>query len=668
VSRYGNIIYGGGARYGDTPKLAYSVEPMTLNVLRFNEAYVGWQNPFGSFTRFRIVRNQNGFPETAEDGVVVYEVNSSDGSNLSGTLSKTVLKDGEENTSISNFVSIVPGKNLYYRVFLYTNQKVWVKAGEIQDVVPFDTDAMSKMINLLPRTLVSDVLSPFGVVPQKTDEAKSDVYNFLDAFAFTYEQMLTQTKLLVPNTGVESSNYLTIPAETYSVGRELESNLPIVNQRRLIRDAIYLYSKKGTAVGLKNYAESLTGFNTIVTESPNLLLSVQDSTFYKSTGNWAATNATISYTDELLPDTSVTNCVDKVYTLKIVASSAGNITLGASSPVTQAVPITPGNHYTYSFKLKSPTSAGSVTPAVTFYDADDNAVYTVPGSSVSANNTWEIATQTVNADEADIGAASYAGLKISWSAAGTYYVDMVCFQVGTSAVYDEARAVTVLLEPAKENYIENPSFEVDSSGWTLTGLSFSQDPTNFPLEGYPSIHSGKFTATATTWELSNTSAMPVDPGTYFNVSMYAYSDSIPMMDMYIDVFDADDNLITSFQDTHMMGPMWMRHYVGGLMDINTNPNHAHVRFVGTANIGDSFNIDMIQAQDTYVPTDYFDGSMPASVGVIWEGAANASPSLYYPGKDTKFLRLAQTMMDWVSMNTWWRIITPAGLEYTNLDV
>jgi len=667
VSKYGDIVYG-GARYGETPKLSYSVEPMTINVLNFDEAYVTWQNAVGVFTRFRIVRNQNGFPETAEDGVIAYEISSSDGSNLSGTLSKTLLKDGEENTADSTFIPIVPGKNLYYRAFLYTDQKIWVKAGEIYDVVPSDTDVMSKMINLLPRTLTSDVLSPFGVVPQKTDEAKSDLYNFLDGMAFTYEQMLTQLQLLRPYHNVDPSNYTTIPAEMFSVGMEPESNLPIVSQRRLIRDAIYLYSQKGTALGLKNYSQALTGFLTNVTVSPNLLLSVQDSTFYKSTGNWVATNATISYTDELLPNTAISNVIDQVYTLKIVASGAGNISLGNTSPVSQGIPITPGNHYAYSFQVKSPTSAGSVTPSVTFYDADDNAVYTIPGSSTAANNSWQLASQIINADEADVGAASYAGLKISWSAAGTYYVDMVCFQVGTTVVYDEARAVTVQLEPSQTNYIANPSFEVDDTGWTLTGLSFSQDPTNYPMEGYPSTHSGKFTATATTWELANTSQIPVDPGTYFNVSMYAYSDSIPMMDMYIDVYDASDTLITSFQDTHMMGMMWMRHYVGGLMDINTQPDHAHVRFVGTANIGDSFNLDMIQGQDTYLPTDYFDGSMPASVGVIWQGTANNSPSLYYPGKDTKFLRLAQTMMDWVPMNTWWRITTPAGLEYTNLTV
>jgi hypothetical protein len=77
---------------------------------------------------------------------------------------------------------------------------------------------------------------------------------------------------------------------------------------------------------------------------------------------------------------------------------------------------------------------------------------------------------------------------------------------------------------------------------------------------------------------------------------------------------------------------------------------------------------MVMAQDTYAPSDYFDGSMPELAGVIWEGTAHNSTSLYYPNKATKFLRLAQTLVNWMPMNSWWRITTPAGLEYNNLDV
>ena len=73
MSKYGYSVYGAN-KYGLTPKLAYSVEPMSINVLKFNEVYLSWQLPTGIFTRFRLVRNQNGWPETAEDGVVLYEL------------------------------------------------------------------------------------------------------------------------------------------------------------------------------------------------------------------------------------------------------------------------------------------------------------------------------------------------------------------------------------------------------------------------------------------------------------------------------------------------------------------------------------------------------------------------------------------------------------------
>jgi len=669
VSKYGNVIYG-GARYGDTPKLAYSVEPMSIAVINFGEVYVYWYNPTGEFSRFRVVRNQNGFPETAEDGFIAYEISSVNGSNLAGTLEKTILLDGEENSGQDNYIPITPGHNVYYKVFLYNSQGVWVKAGEIYDVVPKDTDVTARLINLLPRTLVSDVLSPFGVVPQKTDakEDKTQIYQFLDGISFTYEQLLTQISLLRPFHNVDPANYLTIPAEMFSVGMEPELNLPVVNQRRLIRDAIRLYSKKGTALGIKNYSQALTGFLTNIIVSPNMLLSVQDSTFYKSTGNWVATNATITSTNTLLPNTSVENCIDQVYTLKIDASSAGYITLGYDNPLGLGIPITSGNQYTYSLQVKSPTSAGSVTPSVAFFDKNNTQTYTVNGSDVSAVNSWKSVTQTVDASTSNIGTANYAALKLSWSAAGIYYVDMVSFQEGTDATYDEARLTNIILRPSKTNYIQNPSFEVDDSTWSKTNLTFAQDTEQKPAEGFPGSASGKFTATGTTWELSNTSLIPVTRGDYFNVSMYSYSETIFSMTMTVELFDSDGNFLYSFSKNHEVGPTWMRHYVSGLTDANIYVDHAHIKFSGTSNIGDVIYIDMVQAQNTFTPTDYFDGSMPSSVGVIWEGAAHSSNSLYYPGKNTKVLRLAQTLPDWMPMNAWWRISTPAGLEYHNLDV
>ena len=664
MGKYGDIIYG-GATYGATPKLTYSVEPMSTDVIKYREAYVYFQSPAGTFSRIRLVRNQYGFPETAEDGVIIWEQNSADGSSLEGTLNLTNVagrglefKDGEDNPYST---PIVPGRNIYYRVFLYTSDNLWIVAGSTRDVIPAFTGVIDKLINVLPRVYTSEELSPLGTV-----SPNSILYQFLDGFAFTYEQFLTQLALLRPIGILEKSNYTTIPGEFLNVGLSPEPTVSVLNQRRLIREALYLYSLKGTELGIKNYAESLTGYSPSVTISPNLMLTVQDSTFYNATGNWVATNATLSTTDEMVPPTTVTNAIDQVYTCKIVASDAGYMTLGFDFPVTKGIPITPGNHYTYSFQIKSPASSGTVTPSITFYDKDDGATYTSSGSGVAANNTWKLSTQTVNADEGEIGNASYAGLKISWSAAGTYYVDMVCFQTGTSVSYDEARALTLNLNPIKTNYIENPSFEIDATGWDLTNLTFSLNSSNYPKEGYPSLHSGQFVAGSGTWQLSNTSEIPVDPGTFFNVSMYAYSLDIPNMNMYIDVYDSSDTLITSISDTHTMTSTWARKYVRGLIDANLVADHAYVRFTGTG--PGTFNLDMIQAEDTYNPTDYFDGSMPVNEGVVWQGTANNSISLSYPGKTTKIPRLSDTMVDWVPMNMWWRITTPAGLEYTNLSV
>jgi len=670
MSKYSDVVYG-GSTYGATPKIAYSAEPMTIDVIKFQEAYITWQSPTGNFSRFRLVRNQNGYPETQEDGIVVYEFASPTGTSLSGLVPISTFKDGEDNPGA---IPITPGRPIFYTIWLYSlDSQLWVNAGSVTDIIPSNSNVTSKLVDLLPRVFTSQELSPLGTV-----DPTSALYKFLDGMGFTYEQWLTQLTLLRPSHNFETSLTSTIPAQFPSLGLVSEYNIPTVNQRRLIRDAIYLYSNKGTQLGIEGYTKSLTGFATVTTVSPNLLLSVQDSTFYQGTGNWVATNATISAVTSMLP-ASVANAIDTTYTCQIVASAAGSMSLGNDDALRKGIPITSGNNYTYSFQVKLPTGSGTVTPTITFYDADDYATYSISGTPVSANNTWKLVTQTVAADEDAIGTASYVGLSFAWSAAGTYYVDMVCLQQGSSVSYDEARAFTLQLQPFRSNYINNPSFEVDATGWSYTGLTFSQDSVNIPLDGFPSLHSGKFTTTGSgTWVLSNNSHIPVDPGTYFNVSMYAYSTTISSMDMFIDVYDEDNNLVTTFSDTHMMGGTWMRHWVGGVIDSHSDVSYALVRFSGTGS--GSFNIDMVMAEDTYTtpgmmmsgtviqPTDYFDGSMPSGSGVVWDGAANNSISLSYPNKTTKLRRLAQTLPDWVPMNTFWRITTPAGLEYTNLTV
>ena len=648
MSKYGYSIYG-GSKYGLTPKLAYSVEPMGINVIQFSQVFVTWQLPTGDFTRFRVVRNQNGWPETSEDGVIIYEQNSLDGLTLEGSIAASSYTDGEDNP---NQTSLNEGRNVYYRVFLYTSDEIWVKAGEISDVVPKNTRAINKMMDLLPRVLTSSILSPLGVI----DEA-SDLYKFLDGLAFSYEQMLTEIALARPAHNLESSTYNTIPGEVLNVGLTPEPNLPMLRQRALIREAIPLYANKGTTLGIASYAESLTGFAPTVTVSPNLMLTIQDSTFYETTGRWVASNATISSTDEMVPN-NADKSIDLVYTLKVIAATtSASISLGLNSPITQGIPVNPSTEYVYRANIKCPASGGA-TLKIEYYDRDGTVISNVT-QAISATNSW----QTISKTNTSPSNASYVVLYVLFSTATTYFVDMVYVGATPFVEYDEARAATISLAPTSENYVENPSFEIDDSNWTLTGLTFTQDA-DVPLVGYPGSSSGKFVA-AGAWTLECDSIFPVETGIYFNVSHYMKSPDMTTMDVTIELYDVDDELVDSELSSHEVTDTWERTYTSILIPTDSTAVYAKARHEGTAG---TFYIDMVMAQDTFAPTDYFDGSMPELIGAIWEGTAHESISLYYPNKSTKILRLAQTLKDWVPMNAWWRITTPAGLEYTNLDV
>ena len=648
MSKYGYSVYGAN-KYGLTPKLAYSVEPMSINVLKFNEVFVSWQLPTGNFTRFRVLRNQNAYPETAEDGVIIYELISQNGLSLEGTLAQSSFYDGFDNPTQT---AINTGRNIFYRVFLYTSDNVWVRAGQISEVVPEDTDATKKVVDLLPRVLTSSNLSPLGVV----DEA-SDLYKFLDGMSFSYEQMMTEIKLTRPAHNLESSNYKTIPGEVLNLGLNPEQNLPMLRQRALIREAIPLYANKGTALGITNYVEALTGFAPTLTTSSNLMLTVQDSTFYQNTGRWIATSATISSTNEMVPN-NASKSIDLVYTLKVIAATtSAKISLGLNAPIKQGVPITPSTEYIYKTNIKCPASGGA-TLKIEYYDKDGIVISNVT-QAISATNSW----QTISKTNTSPSNAYYVVLYVLFSTVTTYYIDMVYVGATPFVEYEEARATTLNLAPKLENYIGNPSFEVGTTGWTLTGLTFTQDA-SVPPEGYPGSYSGKFVA-AGAWALKSNYQLDIEPGIYFNISHYIKSSNMANMKLFIELYNASNTLLETIETTQTFTNSWVRKTKTILIPSDSTATYAKYRLSGTVG---TFYLDMVMAQDTYTPSDYFDGSMPELVGVVWEGTAHDSTSLYYPNKSTKFLRLAQTLVNWMPMNAWWRVTTPAGLEYTNLDV
>ena len=646
MAKYG-INYYGASYYGATPKLAYSVEPMAITVLSFSTVLLGWQTPTGNFSRIRLVRNQNGFPEHAEDGITIWEEYATE-----GTVSRVTIIDGEDNPES---IPLTSGKAVYYGMFIFTEEKIWVNAGQINDLVPKNHNTQTKFINLLPRVFTSKEQSPFAEV-----DTTSALYSFIDGFSFTLEEFLTYIDLLRPtHSRLETSASLLYP-ETTHLGLTYEPGLSTRTQKKLIREAIYMYGRRGTSNGLGTYVESLTNFAPDVTVSSNLLLSIQDSTFYNSTGSWTATNATLSSVTEQVPVTG-TNVIDETYTCKIVASSSGVMSLGTTSAITRGVPVLPDTEYTVSAQVKSPTSAGNMTIAIQWFDKDGTSISTSTSTTISANNTWQLKSYTVTSPVN----ALYAGIKISYSASGNYYVDQVCFQLGDTVVYDEARAVDVFLNPNKTNFVKNPSFEVNvTDSWTLDGsVTITQDIDVSPA-AYSGSQSAKLVATGP-WTFT-IDDIPISGGLYYTLSAYIKTNA-SLNVKFIGKDEFGDP--TGHEESHTFSAQtdWARITATDLIDAINESNVAYysVEFSGSTG---TFYLDCVQFEQSPTATDYFDGELPTNYGAVWEGTANNSYTRMYYNKDLKLQRLSQTLSDWIPMNSWWRIRSYEGLEYTNLDV
>ena len=651
MTKYG-VGYYGSSKYGLTALLQYSVEPMSVLVSSptiatdFRKVTVYWQSPNGDFSRFRLVRSQVGFPETAEDGVIIFDEFAS-----SGTVSRSSFVDGEDNPGD---IPLVSGRQVYYRVFLFTSDKVWVNAGDITAIVPSDHQAHQQLMDSLPKVFTSAEQSPLGVV-----DYNSAIADFLWGFSFTLEEFYTYLELLRPrHTGLETP-YELIPAEVSNVGLTPEPGLPTKNQKRLIREANYMYSRKGIKSAIETYAEALTGFAPVITVSENLLLTVQDSTFYDSIGNWTFESATAEASEEQVPAPG-DNVIDGVFTCKVTATDSFYMVLGYADTVTTGIPVTNGEEYTASCKVKSPPSDGNVFITIAWYDGRGDLITEDDGSTVSANNTWKTVSVTATAPTD----AVYAGLKISSNADGQYYIDQVCMQLGDTVAYDEARAVDVFLNSSKINYINNPSFETNvTDSWTIDGSATVAQDVDVSDLAYSGVKSAKVIATDPWSYTSNT--LPIEQGSYYTASGLIKSNASLQVTFVGrngdgDIVETEDlfNIETTTE--------WSRFSITHLTDaFDAGVATYELKFEGDAG---TYYLDCIQFEKGTRASDYFDGDLPSNFGAVWEGTESNSYTHLYQNKPTKVPRLGKTLNDWLPMNTFWRLRTYAGIEYTNLTV
>lgn len=424
---YKKFIWGDGTLYGQNSKLEFSIEPFTATAIDYEvveglgvrpRVDLSWSIPSGTIQAFRIVRNQDNYPESEEDGLIVVE-------SYGAAPSYYTAIDQYGNTPLKT------NRYAYYSAWIMTADYVWLPVAHTYCLIPKEHNAVTpegvvlrssqdKFVELLPKAYSSSSGSYLDEVNKS-----SDLYRFLGGFAFTLDEALTYADLLKPDYDYSTLNPNLVTAQANMYNLSQESWLNLHSQKRLIRDAIFLAKNKGTVDAINSAAEAYTGYSTTVTVSPNLMLSPQDSTFYKGVGNWKTSGCTLTSATDTATPTSEAYAIDTTYTGKaVVASSNATMRLGYDTPNLTGIPVKGGTTYRVYYHIKSTGSTGNVTTTVRWYDYSGALIATETPTVNAASTSWantqftatapgasfEVVAAELTADEITLTTADNHGL------------------------------------------------------------------------------------------------------------------------------------------------------------------------------------------------------------------------------------------------------------------
>ena len=687
---YSNFKYNDGTMYGDGSPLAYSAEPVVATAITYNQVSISYSVPTGSYTLFRIVRNQDGYPETAEDGKVIYSTNIGE-----FPTSSTILDD-----------YLVEGRFAYYRAWLKrSSNSYWEPAGDATVLVPFKNTLTSgittvqsefnnttlefydkilptnlnmsttheRFMSYLPTVLTSTSLSPVDEADSNYDPYidytgyvnNSLISRFFEGFSFTIDEFLTFIRLIIPNSNGESSSKEVLKLKSFELGIKPYNDLSIKSQKRLVRDALTIYGGKGTLNSLELFVKDLTGYTTTVTETANLILSHEESTFDiedwvtgAAIGSWiSGDGVTLSVTSDLDVETEADNInvalsLDSVYSLKVATTGSGqSISYGVNNPVNNAIPVKDSLDYTLSFYYQS---SGNISVSITWHDYLGRIISTSSGAGlvVSTSGSTSLWSRKYFTAESPINAV-YASLKFDFATAtsSSHYFDMVQFVQSSSLTnYVEPRGVLVDLSPSKYNYLSNPSFEAAvsdiPSSWTFTNLTAVQ------VDSSLNIGPGSDSMAVVTTSSSGS-------GAYLGTVQTSYSGSLLTSKLY--TFSIYAKSVTDTQDvsvvitdgtktstnTVTLTENWQRLSVS--INCSAVPTTLTVK-VTSATRSKDFYLDSAQLEDGFAATDYFDGDRTYD-GAAWSGTHQQSPSVYYPNKELRLAHLMDSIVEYLPIST-----------------
>ena len=506
MARYNNFKYG-EEKYGESSSRPYSVEPFLAYAIDYQEVYLTYSQPSEPYSAVKIVRNQYAYSETQTDGVVI--------------LDSTTLPFDRIDT-----FQLASGRFAFYSIWLQLEDDSWILAGEAEVLIPAkhssriypkyidETNTVvpadillqtthERFLDYIPKVFTAEYIPTAEEDEQGADSylsitdnqnTTSDLSLFLEGFSFTVDEFLTYTQLVLPGLSGKYSNAGILRLQGNQLGVPEDTQGLTKTQKYLVRDAVYTYSRKGTAAGLNRFVKAITGYVPTITVSSNLLLSIQDSTFYKGIGNWkGGVGVVVSALNTSDVPTVGANdlVVDDSWILKVDTTGAASpypeVYLGSDNPILTGVPVTAGVEYTFSYWIKKGASSGDIYgQSIKWFDQDGKRVVDSPAfTSSSITTSWVRKTWSIVAPSK----AVFASVSINFSqTSGTYYIDRAQFAVSSEANYSEARAIKIAVaSDAATRLVKIPrlNFEI-TRYWPINKAYFITSSSGFESSGISS--------------------------------------------------------------------------------------------------------------------------------------------------------------------------------------
>lgn len=627
---YSKYTYGGGRSVTRSSLLAQVVDYAEILVSAITPARVG--------DAYALVRTYNGAAEHPAAGLVV----------SSGTVTSTefAVADGD-----SASVTLIPGW-VYYTLFVFDENGSWTKDAATSVLLPQDRGTLDYVISAIPSVYTSADGNP--ITPP---DENSDLYRFLRGFALSYDELASAVDTVLPDNRSRSMVRRMHDAYATSVGMPSEYTIGVAASARLHRESGYIYRNKGTVRGLRTYVEALTGWQTIVTESPNLFLSLDDSSFETSTGNWEASGGTLirevvngSVTSAgglYLADEPLAKFAKAAVGKFTLSSANGTMSLPSGTSVLTMMPVTAGADY----RLEIPVRAASGTPNVNIA-IQWRTQYGVPvstSSGTAANSTASWVARTVTATAPATAAFASVTVTVTGSSGNAAYFDMLSFTplsgyINGTFAYRDPRSVNVFCSPNRVNLIKDPSFEGSLANWSASAGTLTQDSTT----AYSGISSGKITGTNFSF---SSNSMPVNP-TYRYTVLFSYRSTDGSLAARVDWYTSGGSLLSSTTLSPSASSAWVRY--SSTVKAPDNAAYAKVTFIGS---GTSY-VDTVLFEPSDGVATFFDGSIADSLGVdaSWQGSPAASYSLLYPSRPAKLARLKETLAYYLPNGVGYRVM------------